>query len=78
MSSVLYELHPGLYDVDARASESCPGLDSVYLKRYQVDAKDEKVIGIVVRTNANRELDVAELTGFEDPRKLSGGNSKIR
>ncbi len=37
------------------------------------------MIGLVVRSaGAGRELDVAELTGFEDPKKLSGGNSKVR
>lgn len=31
-----------------------------------------------MRSAADRALDVAELAGFEDPKKLSGGNTKVR
>ncbi len=77
-SAVIYDLRPGFYDVDVRVPEDCQGVESGYMKRYKVDAKDEKVIGMVVRSAADRSLDISELVGLEDPKKLSGGNSKIR
>ncbi len=42
-SRVLYDLRPGLYDLDVRVSEACPEVDGEYMKRYRVSAKDEKV-----------------------------------
>ena len=42
MNEILYDLHPGLYDVDVRVSEGCTEVDT-FIKRFRVQAKDEKV-----------------------------------
>ena len=45
LSAVLYDLPPGVYDVDARAAEGCREVNS-FLKRYRVQAKEQKVSGM--------------------------------
>ena len=42
MNEILYDLRPGLYDIDVRAAEGCTEVDT-FMNRFQVQAKDEKV-----------------------------------
>ena len=39
MNEILYDLRPGLYDIDVRAAEGRTEVDT-FMYRYQVQAKD--------------------------------------
>ena len=43
-SQVLYELPPGLYDLDVRVGDACREVEGDYIRRYRVDAKEQKVV----------------------------------
>lgn len=80
MNRIIYDLNPGKYDIDVRVDHACAELANLkeFTKRYQLDAEEEKVTGIVIRPNSDSSLHISELTEFEQPKKYSGGDSKIR
>jgi len=72
----MYDLKPGLYDVDVTANGGCSGLTSSKTT-VSVNAQGGNVTGLVVRA-VDSILSVTELNGKEEPKKLNGGNSKVR
>ena len=47
MNNILYDLRPGLYDVDVRVDEACTETEK-FIHRYTVEAKDEKVMNAML------------------------------
>ncbi len=42
MNNIVYDIGPGLYDLDVRVDNACQQVDE-FIKRYSFEAKDEKV-----------------------------------
>ena len=75
---VFYELIGGHeFNVEVRVDHACEDVDN-YSERYEVDAKDAHVSGVVIRATAEKQLQLVEVTGQEDPKKTNGETSKIR
>lgn len=74
---VFYDLRPGLLDLDIRIEQGCQEVVD-NLERLQFEAKDQKVLGLVVRGVANQKGQVVQVHGDEEPKKTDNGNSRIR
>ena len=74
---VFYDLVPGQFDVEVRVDQGCEEVNN-FMELYKYEAKEAKVNGIVVRPNSERGLHIAELTGYEEPKKYDGGESKFK
>lgn len=77
-NTVFYGLEAGKsYTVDVRTGDDCKEIGT-YTGRFAFEAAEASVTGALVRAGANKEMEVRALAGKEEPKKESGGDSKIR
>ena len=63
--------------MDVRTGDDCKEVET-YTGRFAFVAAEASVTGAIVRAGEGKEMDVRALAGKEEPKKESGGDSKIR